>query len=304
MNSHFQSSDTTSTSIGAAAACKRVRGSKSCELIQQIPPRNRTTSAGIAHTTNSMRPAYSHSGSRRALRLPARNHHANRPVARITGTTTASMMTVALKRMVRSAPPIGPCGSSTPEELQAHSNKMLWDKTSAAQALIDSRILRFPQKALENAHERIQLIVMHPVSGIGKRDDARVPEMTYPPIFLGIRRPTFIAVAKQRGTADRAPQLVQLLQCDVDRRKYMHIVVELPTPRAVLVAAGGMLCEVLCLFSTQVLIFAAHPFQGIAQRRVAARAASAHRAAVADPVLPVLLQRSLLPFCEHFRRGA
>src|SRR5471032_1444877 len=153
MNSHFQSSDTTSTSIGALAACNRVRGSKSCELIQPMPLRNRTTSAGMAHTTNSIRPAYDHSGWRRALRLPARNHHANRPVARITGTTTASMMTVALNSMVRSAAPTGPCGSRTPEEVQAVSNK-----TSRTQALGATRILGLAQKALKNVHECVQLI--------------------------------------------------------------------------------------------------------------------------------------------------
>src|ERR1700722_9813870 len=191
MNSHFQSSDTTSTSIGSAEACKRVRGSKSCEPIQQIPPRNRTTSAGIAHTTNSMRPAYSHSGSRRSLRLPARNHQANRPVARITGTTTASMMTVALKRMVRSAPPMGPCGSSTPEVLQPHSNK-----TSTARVLIGTRILGLAQKALKDVHEFLQLIVMHPMAGVRKSDDARMPEVARPSVFVRIRRPAFIAVAQ------------------------------------------------------------------------------------------------------------
>src|ERR1700722_6744819 len=196
MNSHFPSSDTTSTSSGADEACKRVRGSKSCELIQQIPPRNRTTSAGIAHTTNSMRPAYSQSGSRRALRLPARNHHAKSPVARMTGTTTASMMTVALKSMVRSAPPMGPCGSSTPEKLQPHSNKTLPNKTSTAQVLIGVRILALAQKALKNVHECLQLIVMHPMAGIGKSDDARVPEVTCASVFLRIRRPAFIAVAQ------------------------------------------------------------------------------------------------------------
>src|ERR1700733_8322304 len=191
MNSHFQSSDTTSTSSGADEACKRVRGSKSYELIQQIPPRNRTTSAGIAHTTNSMRPAYSHSGSRRALRLPARNHQAKRPVARMTGTTTASMMTVALKSMVRSAPPTGPCGASTPEGREAHSNK-----TNAAPVLIRTRILALAQKALKNVHECLQLIVMHPMAGIGKSDDACMPEVTCASVFLRVRRPAFIAVAQ------------------------------------------------------------------------------------------------------------
>ncbi len=83
----------------------------------------------------------------------------------------------------------------------------------------------------------------------------------------------------------------------------MHIVVELPAPRAVFVAAGGMLREMLRLFGAQVFIFAAHAFQGIGQRRVAARTAGAHRAAVADPILPALLQRLLLPFRQHFRRG-
>src|ERR1700733_4160747 len=193
MNSHFQSSDTTSTSIGADEACKRARGSRSCEPIQAIPPRNRTTNAGMAQTTNSIRPEYDQSRSRRALRLPARNHHANTPVARMTGTTTASMMTVASNRMVRSAPPMGPCGSRTPEEPQALSSKA----SSRTQALAETRISGRTQKVLKDLHECLQLIVMYPMSGIGKGDDARLPEVTCASVFLGVRCPAVVAVTQQ-----------------------------------------------------------------------------------------------------------
>src|SRR5476651_1056866 len=119
MNSHFQSRETTSTSTGGAdvdddAEVIGARGSRSCEPTHAMPPRNRITRIGIAHTVTSIGPEYSHSGSRRPHLLPARNHHANASVSRITGTITASMITVALSRIVRSAAAIGPCGSSTP----------------------------------------------------------------------------------------------------------------------------------------------------------------------------------------------
>jgi hypothetical protein len=70
--------------------------------------------AGIDQTINSRRPEYDHSGSRCALALPARNHHAKTRVPQITGTMTTSMIIVASKSMVRSEPPMGPCGSRTP----------------------------------------------------------------------------------------------------------------------------------------------------------------------------------------------
>src|ERR1700743_1047047 len=99
------------------------------------------------------------------------------------------MMTVASKRRMRSAPPIGPCGSSTPEEVQAVSNK-----TSTAQTLSGARTLRLAQKTLKNGHERVQLIVMYPMSGIGKTHDARIPEITCASVFCGIPLPAVIRV--------------------------------------------------------------------------------------------------------------
>src|ERR1700684_1817535 len=104
---------------------------------------------------------------------------------------------------------------------------------------------------------------MYPMSGIGEGDDASVSEVFRAPVFLGIGRPAFIAVAKQGGTTDRAPQLLQLFRRDVDGRKHSNIVVELPTPRAVFVAARRMLREVLSLVGAQILIFAAHALQRI-----------------------------------------
>src|SRR6185437_1016018 len=115
MNSHFQSSDTTWISIGLAVAeASGLGGSRSWLEIHTMPPRNTTISAGIDQTTSSTGPEYSQSGMWRARVLPARNHQAKPRVSTITGTSTASMTTVALIRISRSAAPIGPCGSSTP----------------------------------------------------------------------------------------------------------------------------------------------------------------------------------------------
>src|SRR5215831_10981629 len=49
-------------------------------------------------------------------------HQANPKVARITGTTTTSMMAVELTRRSSSCDAIGPCGSSTPCWLQEQTN--------------------------------------------------------------------------------------------------------------------------------------------------------------------------------------
>ena len=85
MNSHFQSSDTTSTLIGAAADLSGWLGSRSWLPIQAIPPSSMMVSAGIAQTTISTAPEYSQSGRYVALRLPALNHQANTIVAMIVG---------------------------------------------------------------------------------------------------------------------------------------------------------------------------------------------------------------------------
>src|SRR5215469_374984 len=114
MKSHRQSSDTTSTSSGELADSSGLGGSRSCELIQAIPPRNEITSAGMDQMINSILPEYSQLGRYMARRLPARNHQANTSVRMMTGTMTASMMAVASPRMRRSARPTGPWGSSGP----------------------------------------------------------------------------------------------------------------------------------------------------------------------------------------------
>src|SRR5205807_1480278 len=93
-----------------------------CEPIQLTPPNRITTSVGIDQTTNSIRPSYARSGLRLARGLDARYHQANPRVARMTGTTTTSMIAVELIRRSRSADAIGPCGSSTPTWRQEASS--------------------------------------------------------------------------------------------------------------------------------------------------------------------------------------
>src|SRR6267378_468024 len=78
------------------------------------PPKRITISAGIDQTTNSIRPSKDSSGLRPARGLDDLYHQANPKVARITGTTTTSMIAVELMRRRSSCDAIGPRGSSTP----------------------------------------------------------------------------------------------------------------------------------------------------------------------------------------------
>src|SRR5438270_9898492 len=110
MKSHFQSSETTSTLIGGAADLSGLLGSRSWLPIQAMPPRSMMVSAGIAHTTSSTAPEYSHSGRYVALVLPRRNHQANATVAIMVGMMIASMIAVELLRIVFSAAATGPTG--------------------------------------------------------------------------------------------------------------------------------------------------------------------------------------------------
>src|SRR5215831_13338799 len=118
MNSHFQSSATTSTRSGLLFEGIGARGSSWWELIQITPPNRITISVGIDQRTNSVRPSYPSSVLRPACALDARYHQANPKVARITGITTTSIIAVELSRSSSCADAIGPCGSRMPCWLQ------------------------------------------------------------------------------------------------------------------------------------------------------------------------------------------
>src|ERR1700756_5206415 len=114
MNSHFQSSETTSTFRGGDFEGSGLLGSRPGLPIQAIPPRSMMVNAGIAHTTISIAPEYSQSGRYSASGLPRRNHQAKAMVAIIVGMMIASMIAVELMRIVFSALPTGPTGSRMP----------------------------------------------------------------------------------------------------------------------------------------------------------------------------------------------
>src|ERR1700733_1030220 len=93
-----------------------LRGSRSCALIQPMPPTRSTVMAGMDQTIISMRPEYSQSGKCGARALDERNQKATPSVATMVGMTMASMIPSESKRIVRSADAIGPFGSRTPSE--------------------------------------------------------------------------------------------------------------------------------------------------------------------------------------------
>src|SRR5690348_326809 len=103
MNSHFQSSETTSTRTGGTVDLSGFAGSRSWLPIQAMPPSSMMVITGIAQTTSSTAPEYSKSGLYFALLLPARNHQAIATVAMIVGMMIASMIAVELTRIIFSA---------------------------------------------------------------------------------------------------------------------------------------------------------------------------------------------------------
>src|SRR5882724_1378257 len=114
MNSHFQSSEATWTRNGFTVDAIGLRGLRSCKPTHATPPTRNTVMAGIDQTSISRRPEYAKFGRYRARSFDARNQKATPSVARITGTTIASMMPSELSKICRSAAAIGPFGSSTP----------------------------------------------------------------------------------------------------------------------------------------------------------------------------------------------
>src|SRR6476619_4637660 len=122
MNSHFQSSETTSTLRAGTLDLSGLAGSRSWLPIQAIPPSSMTVSAGIAHTTISIAPEYSQSGRYSALLLPRRNHQAKAIVAIMVGMMIASMIAVELIMICFSAAPTGPIGSRMPRLQELRTN--------------------------------------------------------------------------------------------------------------------------------------------------------------------------------------
>src|SRR5882672_12943506 len=137
MNSHFQSSATTSTSSGLVFELNGFAGSSSCELIQAMLPKKSTTSAGMDQTLFRSRPDSAQCGAYVARALPARYHQANPRMQRIVGTTIASMMASELNRITRSAFPTGPAGSRIP--LQPHNAAIIENSVLYSPAVLLNR---------------------------------------------------------------------------------------------------------------------------------------------------------------------
>src|SRR5258705_11204724 len=99
MNSHFQSSETTSTLTGCTAEASGLLGSRSWLPIQAIPPSRTTVRAGTDQMTSSIAPEYSQSGRYWAFLFPRQNQQAKATLEIITGMTIASMIASELNRI-------------------------------------------------------------------------------------------------------------------------------------------------------------------------------------------------------------
>src|ERR1700712_672676 len=96
MNSHFQSSDTTSIVIGLTLDSSGLYGSSACVVFHVIVPSTRMIAMGTAHTTASMRCEYDQLGMYAAAVFDSRYFQAKYSVMKITGITTTSISSVAV----------------------------------------------------------------------------------------------------------------------------------------------------------------------------------------------------------------
>src|SRR4051812_28288166 len=112
MNSHFQSSDTTSMVIGFTLDSSGRNGSSSCVVFQVMVPSTRMMAMGTAHTTASIRWEYDQLGMYWAEVFEARYFHANTSVSTMTGITTMSISSVETMIRCFSSAAILPAGSS------------------------------------------------------------------------------------------------------------------------------------------------------------------------------------------------
>src|SRR5438034_9023153 len=108
MNSHFQSSATTSLATGFASDSIALKGSSRCDACHAMTARTETIATGASTITAATAVERSHSGVYLALVFEARYRQANAPTSTITGTTMISIKRVDSRISERSASPIGP----------------------------------------------------------------------------------------------------------------------------------------------------------------------------------------------------
>src|SRR6266576_2476739 len=94
MNSHFQSSATTSMATGFALDSTALKGSSRCDACHAMMARTETIATGASTITAATAVERSHSGMYLALVFEARYRQANAPTSTITGTTMISIKRV------------------------------------------------------------------------------------------------------------------------------------------------------------------------------------------------------------------
>src|SRR5580704_5783953 len=108
MNSHFQSSATTSIATGCASDSIGLKGSSRCDDCHADTARMETMATGASTITAATAVERSQSGMYLALRFEARYRQAKASTSTITGTTMISINRVDSRISERSASPIGP----------------------------------------------------------------------------------------------------------------------------------------------------------------------------------------------------
>src|SRR5262249_16775132 len=126
--------------------------------------------------------------------------------------------------------------------------------------------------------------MVDPMAGAFYRDEFRISEMTYPPIFQRVRGPALPAVNEERRTGNALPQLLHLADRHLIRPVRPHIIVELPAIGAVLVLVYPVLRQMQRLLGSEVAVLLLHTPKGILDRGVPARHPPGKGALLADPL--------------------
>ena len=125
-------------------------------------------------------------------------------------------------------------------------------------------------ESLHTVDELIQLVVMHPVTRIGKRLGFHVTvEPVHATIFHRIGSPRFHPLYQQCRAGNATTHGPNIVVRDADGGKHTYVVIELPAVRSILVLVGAMNRQVPRLLLGQMRVLFLHTLECVFQSCIA-----------------------------------
>src|ERR1700728_2196046 len=139
------------------------------------------------------------------------------------------------------------------------------------------------QEGFDEFGHNVKLVVVNPVAGVGNHLVTGVGQAAEE-ADARLRGPTLGAADEQDRTGDFGPNRPNVLAGELGRGVQVHVAVELPAVRTILVLIGAMDGEVPRLIRGEMGIGLLHPLERFLHRAIASRHAARHLPSTLDPV--------------------